>query len=149
MQNDEMLLMIREFSNVLNEFNSKAFKFIDEQLNKTGLGRTHFGILHALVDGKELPMSDLSEILHVTKPNITVLIDKLTKMNYVERISSSSDRRVFLIRLTDEGKNFLDESAAELIKSSISILNNLTNEDVGLIKQTTQTLKNLMIKFNK
>lgn len=149
MKSNESLLIIKEFSNVLQEFDNKTSKFIDEQLNTTGLVRTHFRILHELVERKELSMSSLSKILNVTKPNITVLTDKLVKLGYVERISSSQDRRVFLIRVTDEGKNFLSKSAEKLINISTHLLNNLDNEDIALIKQTTQNMRKLLSKFNK
>ncbi len=149
MQNYEILLMIKEFSNVFNEFNNKAFKFIDEQLNKTGLVRTHFIILHELMGGKELSMSDLSEILHVTKPNITVLIDKLAKLDYVERVNKSQDRRVILIRLTDKGQTFMDKSSEELVKSVDQLLDYLDKEDLDIVKQTTQAMKKLLAKLNK
>lgn len=149
MKNHELLLLIKEFSDVFNEFNSKTSKFIDMQLNKTGLVRTHFRILHELVDGKELSMSDLSVILHVTKPNITVLIDKLVKLDYVERVSSSHDRRVYFIRLTDEGKKFISKSAEELIKCSTRLFSDLDEEDLEFIKQTTQGMKKLLTKFNE
>lgn len=149
MQTNETLLVIKEFSNVLNEFNSKAFKFIDDQLNKTGLVRTHFRILYELMDRKELSMSDLSKTLNVTKPNITVLTDKLVKFGYIERISSSQDRRISLIRLTDEGKNFLSKSAEKLINTSTHLLSSLDDGDIELINQTTQTMKKLLSKFNK
>ncbi|MRN53941.1 MarR family transcriptional regulator [Paenibacillus sp. LC-T2] len=143
-----MLLMIKEFSNVLHELNSKIIKFVDEQLNTTGLVRTHFGILHELADGKERSMSDLSKILHVTKPNITVLIDKLVKLDYVERVNSSNDRRVSLIRLTDAGQRLINKTAETLINSSSEILKTLDDEDRELIKQTTQAMKKLLTKFN-
>lgn len=149
MQNDEFLVIIKDFSNVFNEFNSKSSKFIDKQLNKSGLVRTHFRILHELVGGKELSMSDLSEILYVTKPNITVLIDKLVKLDYVARVNSNNDRRVYLIRLTDKGENFIKGSAEELKKSSAHFLSNLDAEDLELIKQTTQAMKKLLSKFTE
>lgn len=149
MQNSELLTMIMDFTNVFNEFNNKAFKFIDEQLSKTGLVRTHFIILHELVGGKELSMSDLSEILHVTKPNITVLIDKLVKLDYVERVNKNQDRRVILIRLTEKGEAFIGKSSEELIKSVVQLLDYLDKEDLDLVKQTTQVMKVLIAKLNK
>ncbi|QOX65714.1 MarR family transcriptional regulator [Anoxybacterium hadale] len=149
MQNSELLSMIVDFTNVFNEFNNKAFKFIDAQLNKTGLVRTHFIILHELVGGKELSMSDLSEILHVTKPNITVLIDKLVKLDYVERVNNSQDRRVILIRLTGKGEAFIGKSSEELIKSVVQLLDYLDQEDLDVVKQTTQAMKTLIAKLNK
>lgn len=149
MQNSELLSMLMDFTNVFNEFNNKAFKFIDEQLNKTGLVRTHFIILHELVGGKELSMSDLSEILHVTKPNVTVLIDKLVKLDYVERVNKIQDRRVILIRLTEKGEAFIDKSSEALIKSFVQLLDYLDKEDLDLVKQTTQDMKVLIAKLNK
>lgn len=147
MQSDEILLMIKEFSNVFNEFNHEINKFIDVQLKKTGLVRSHFGILHELAGGKELSMSDLSELLHVTKPNVTVLIDKLVTLNYVERISSCNDRRVIFIRLTDKGELFINKSSEELIKSSTKLLDNFDEQDLELVKETTQAMKKLLLKF--
>ncbi|QOX65711.1 MarR family transcriptional regulator [Anoxybacterium hadale] len=149
MRNSELLTMIMDFTNVFNEFNNKAFKFIDEQLSKTGLVRTHFIILHELVGGKELSMSDLSEILHVTKPNITVLIDKLVKLDYVERVNKSQDRRVILIRLTGKGEAFIGKSSEELIESVVQLLDYLDQEDLYLVKQSTQVMKVLIAKLNK
>lgn len=149
MQNDELLEIIKEFSNVFNEFNSKSLKIIDKQLNKSGLVRTHFRILHELMGGKELSMSDLSELLHVTKPNITVLIDKLVKLDFVERVNSSNDRRVYLIRLTDKGEKFIKGYSEELIKSSAHFLSSLDTEDLELIKLTTQAMKKLLSKFTE
>lgn len=147
MQSDEILLLIKEFSNVFNEFNHGINKFIDAQLKKTGLVRSHFGILHELAGGKELSMSDISELLHVTKPNVTVLIDKLVTLNYVERISSYNDRRVIFIRLTDKGELFINKSSEELIKSSTKLLDNFDEQDLELVKETTQAMKKLLLKF--
>lgn len=149
MQSDEILLMIKDFSNVFNEFYHETNKFIDVHLNNTGLVRTHFGILHELAGGKELSMSDLSEFLHVTKPNVTVLIEKLVTLNYVERISSSNDRRVIFIRLTDKGENFIKKSSDELIKSSAKLFGNFDEQDLELVKEATQAMKKLLLKFNK
>ena len=149
MQNDDLLEIIKEFSNVFNEFNSKSIKIIDKQLNKSGLVRTHFRILHELMGGKEVSMSELSERLYVTKPNITVLIDKLVKLNFVERVNSSNDRRVYLIRLTDHGEQFIKTYSEEFIKSSAHFLSSFDTEDLELIKQTTQGMKKLLSKFTE
>lgn len=149
MHSDKILLIILEFSNVFNEFNHLVSRYIDAQLNKTGLGRTHFGILHELVGEKEKTMSELSDILHVTKPNITVLVDKLVKLNYVERVNSSHDRRVILIRLTKKGDDFVNVVSEELKKSSIRLLNRFNEEDLELVRETSGAIKKLLSKFNQ
>lgn len=149
MQRDEILLLIKEFSHVFNEINHGINKFIDAQLKKTGLVRTHFSILHELAEGKVLSMSDLSEILHVTKPNVTVLIDKLVTLNYVERISNNNDRRVISIRLTDKGEIYSHQLSEELKKSSAQLLDNFDEQDLELVKDATHAMKMLLLKFNK
>jgi DNA-binding MarR family transcriptional regulator len=46
-------------------------------------------------------MSELSEKIKVTKPNVTLLIDKLEKRGYVERVNASHDRGIIFIKLSN------------------------------------------------
>jgi DNA-binding MarR family transcriptional regulator len=78
-----------------------------------------------------------------------VLVDKLVKLDYVERVHNSQDRRVIFIRLTDSGEAFIGKSSEELIKSVVQLSDYLDKEDLELVKQTTQAMKKLLAKLNK
>lgn len=63
--------------------------------------------------GEALSMGELSRRLMVTNGNITGLIDRLVRDGLVERQPAPNDRRMQLVRLTDGGKRFFDDVAAQ------------------------------------
>ncbi len=68
-----------------------------------GIAPSHGDILVCLYDKNGLSVKELAEKIHRTQPTVTVLIDKLQKLGYVERIKSCEDSRVTLIKLTKKG----------------------------------------------
>ena len=53
-----------------------------------------------------MPMQELAKKVDRTKATVTVLIDKLEKLELVKRTRSSTDNRVTLIELTQKGHDF-------------------------------------------
>jgi DNA-binding MarR family transcriptional regulator len=68
-----------------------------------GIAPSHGDILVCLYEKNGLSVKELAEKIHRTQPTVTVLIDKLQKLGYVERIKSWEDSRVTLINLTEKG----------------------------------------------
>jgi DNA-binding MarR family transcriptional regulator len=76
------------------------------ELNKhgvNGISPSHGDILVCLYEKNGLSVKELVEKIHRTQPTVTVLIDKLQKLGYVERTKSWEDSRVTLINLTEKG----------------------------------------------
>jgi DNA-binding MarR family transcriptional regulator len=51
--------------------------------------------------------SQIANELGLTKPAITVLIQKLIKMGLIEKIQSDNDKRVYYVNLTDKGEKIV------------------------------------------
>lgn len=62
------------------------------------------------LQGKRVPLSELAEILMVTKGNVTGLIDRLKMQKYVRRTRCKSDRRQILVEITPEGSVKLESA---------------------------------------
>ncbi len=60
-----------------------------------------------------LKMKELSHRLMVTGGNVTGITDQLVAEGLVERVSVESDRRAFLVRLTDAGRSAFEAMAVE------------------------------------
>jgi DNA-binding MarR family transcriptional regulator len=60
-----------------------------------------------------LRMKELTRYLMVTGANITGLTDELERDGMVERISSATDRRSWIVHLTDKGRKQFESMAAE------------------------------------
>lgn len=56
----------------------------------------------------DIPVSALAESLNVSLPNMTGIVDRLVQNDLVERIPSSLDRRVILLRSTPKSKEIFD-----------------------------------------
>ena len=57
----------------------------------------------------QIKMSDISKILHISKPAVTQKINRLIQYGYVIRIPDEQDRRTVNIRITETGKQVLKE----------------------------------------
>lgn len=60
--------------------------------------------LKALEPDEELPMSALADSLNCDASNVTGIVDRLESRGLIERRSSSGDRRVKMIAVTEEGQ---------------------------------------------
>ena len=84
--------------------------------------------------------SDLSMSLKLTKPSITVMINKLIGKGYVCKYQSDVDRRTFFIRLTQEGKKIIEAEKA-VYKDFISKIKEY------LSKEELNQLSNILAKI--
>lgn len=144
-----------EIENLMNDVAHAAHYFagiihgkMDKILKEDGEGlvRSHTLVLHALMKG-DLSMSELGNRLQVTKQNITVLVDKLEKLGFVERISSEKDRRVFLIKLNEKGKEFFKVNIDKYKNSFSDTFSKLNSEDLEAFKDAILTLNKILPKL--
>lgn len=58
--------------------------------------------------------SEIAEKLKVTKPAVTAIVNRLIKMDFLERVQSATDRRFYSIIVSNKGKKLIqinDEAA--------------------------------------
>ena len=79
-------------------------------LKQTDLSLLQAYALAHLVFKGPLKMSDLCEHMQVSPAAASQLIDRLEKLEMVERISDPDDRRVRKIVVLEKGKNFVQEN---------------------------------------
>jgi MarR family 2-MHQ and catechol resistance regulon transcriptional repressor len=75
----------------------------EEVLSKEGVTRAQFQALRCVAEKGSVPMKGISERMHVTRANITGLIDKLESKGLVKRTTHHRDRRATIIELTPDG----------------------------------------------
>ena len=136
--NDLIIYNIGSLYVLLNQYFSSAYRPFQ-------LTPAKFNILFLVDDlggDKGIAQSELSDKLFVSAANITKIIDSMEKMSLVERMPSPHDRRVNLIRITDEGQKLLDDSWPTHIHSLNSLCNDFTEDEKN-------TLKGLLGKLQK
>lgn len=105
--------------------------------------RENFGISIARFDymaqlyryPEGLKMSELSRFLMVTGGNITGLTDELASEGLVTRQSSKTDRRAWMLMLTDKGKDTFEPIAEEHNQWIHELFAGLPQQDIEVVYQ--------------
>jgi DNA-binding MarR family transcriptional regulator len=109
-----------------------------------GLTEPQSAVLRNLFISGPMSSADLSRKLYVTPPNITGIIDRLGKKQFVERIKKEGDRRVALITLTEAGQELSKTLPDPIMKKFIAELADLEPEHVQLLAMAMNQILNLL-----
>lgn len=112
----ELVGKLKRISNYLTSESKKIFTD-----DSGSIEYNQFLILSLLSGENPLSVKQISSYLKITHPAAVQLLNKLIKKNYVIKYDSTSDKRVTLIKLTDEGKLVFEQlkHSAEKIDKSL------------------------------
>ena len=79
----------------------------------------------------------LGQKLQITSATMTGILDRLEKMDMIERRSHPDDRRAILVCLTEKGVRYAMEINAIMVEANTEFLNKLNPEE-------SQTFRNLL-----
>ncbi|KRF10722.1 MarR family winged helix-turn-helix transcriptional regulator [Paenibacillus sp. Soil787] len=112
----------------------------DRDIRNHGLNRTEFGVLELLYHKGAQPIQQIGGKVLMSSGNITYVVDKLEKKEYVKRKTSTEDRRLIFAEITDKGKQFIEEvfpKHTEVIEKAVA---GLTAEEKKIASQLLKKL---------
>lgn len=83
------------------------------------------GCLQALSHHDGMSQSDLAATLHVSRPTVTVMLQRMESAGMVERRADDNDSRVTRVYLTEDGRAMasrMHEVIAEVLRLSVGVL---------------------------
>ena len=98
---------------------------VHKHLSTVGLTISQFGVLEAIYHLGPLSQRDLGQKILRSSGNITMVIDNLEKRHLVRRERNTSDRRIIIVHLTNEGQKLIHKifpSHAALVTNEMSVL---------------------------
>lgn len=93
------LRLVDEFA----AFGPSYLKWVRSRLGNCGVTYARMRLLGTLHCNGPQIMSDISEVLGVTRRNVTALVDALEEEGLVRRMPHPTDRRATIIELTEKG----------------------------------------------
>jgi DNA-binding MarR family transcriptional regulator len=81
----------------------------------------------------EIIMSRIADYVNVSMSTANGIVERLIKKGYLERNRSDSDRRIVVIRLTEEGKNLVRDLKSIVSEYVMLVYNELNDEERKLI----------------
>lgn len=105
----DLVIQVMSVANVMVKESHRLFR-------PHGLSEAQFNVLNVL--GPEpagLSQRALSDVLVVDRSNITGLLDRMAQSGWVKRADHPSDRRVYVVTLTAEGRKLWQKVLPEYI----------------------------------
>lgn len=95
-------------------------------------------------------VSDVSARLNITTPSVTKLIQELEQRGLIEKDADEGDRRVVLLRLTDDGmacvKRYVVDLHREWAEAMGEIADEQVEETIYLIEHLRNTMPGAQLK---
>ena len=117
---------------------------LSNELSQGEITIPQYHILDYLYDKDEATMREVATYLFVTPPAVTGLVDKLVKMNLVEREFPSSDRRIIIICLTTKGKAVISKIKNQFNALFIAIFKKISPEERKSFFEVTEKMEKLL-----
>lgn len=90
-----------------------------------------------------LKLSDVAKTLRVTLPAVTHKVNDLVEKKYIEKETSTKDLRVTYIRLTSEGKKFVETIRDEYYQPLKMLVDHLGEEDTRHLMRILDKISNV------
>lgn len=129
--------------------NIKHLLFSREFDRTNNLGRRQLYTLNVLSQVDMLNMSNLADKIGVSNQQLTKIVDKLVRKGYAKRNYDENNRRIILVSLTDDGKQYLDEMSAKISESINVHTKNMTKERKKEILESIDVLNDFLDEITK
>ena len=123
----------------------RASNLLVDDLKKTlknyPINATEFSVMEFLYSKGEKSIQEIRDRILLASGSATYVVDNLERKEYVRRIVNQNDRRVTYIKLTEAGKDLINDIFPTHKKNTKKIFSNLTNDELV-------TLKKILKKIN-
>lgn len=134
----------------ISKTKANMVKFIENKLSQNGLDElipTHGNILTALYENNGiLTMKEIATKIGKDKSTVTVLVNKLINLGYIERQKCVNDKRITYIKLTEKSLLIKDtfNSISTQVKDTAyhNVTENEKQEFLRILKKINDNFKN-------
>ncbi|OWT48621.1 MarR family winged helix-turn-helix transcriptional regulator [Bacillus sp. K2I17] len=130
--------------------NKEIIKFTHQNASSLGLTVQQMGILNTIYAIPNITLKEISERLSVPKSTVSVNVDELVNLEFIERKQSDEDRREIKLKVTPKGQ----EASKESIENSTSYkamslaLQQLQEDDVQTLLRIHKSLLTSIKQFS-
>lgn len=112
-----------------------------ERLLRLGVSMSQLHVMSMLERHGDMSMSRLAEMIDVSLSNATGLVDRMAERGFVDRVRVEDDRRVVLVRISDAGRQVLDEIEVLRGESLRTVLDRIEPGQLEGIARATTDLR--------
>jgi DNA-binding MarR family transcriptional regulator len=119
----------------------KLTRIINLQLKPFGITTEQWSVLRTLSESDEITQKELSERADKDQATLTKILDLLEKNEFIERVQNPSDRRSFLIKITNKGTELVKDVAPFLEEIFEKIIHKIDADKLAIFKEVSLSLE--------
>lgn len=138
-----------DFDNIVDLFIENTKKlFFPEEWIALDLKFSKFELFSMLFldKRKEITMTELVEYINTPMSTATGIIDRLVKNGYIKRDRSEADRRIVILRLTEEGSQLMKRLKDLIYEYLNMIVDDLTEDEKQFMTRIVLKIMNNLQK---
>jgi DNA-binding MarR family transcriptional regulator len=117
----------------------KVFDVFDARTRSYGLKPVEFSVLHLIGRNPNISHGQLCAELALLAPNLTKILQKLSKKHLIQRLRPESDKRAIYLKLSETGQQQLDELEQVITKLERDAASQLSDQEldqlIGLLQK--------------
>ena len=129
-----------KLARAFSSFNKRSI----ESIRTFGLTQPQFAVIETIGHLGPLKVGEICNKMLVSGGNMTLVLDNIEKLGFIERVHRLEDRRAILIQLTQKGKDLFDnvfKNHAEHVTKLMSVLSAEEQKTLsGLLKKLGLTV---------
>ncbi|WP_051796253.1 MarR family winged helix-turn-helix transcriptional regulator [Kibdelosporangium aridum] len=137
---DTALARVLELATLLNDINDRGLA------DAGGLTRARAAVIWRLRDSGPVTQSDLSRAMQVTPRNITGIVDALEANDFVARERHPTDRRAFVVSLTERGEHMAEQMTKGYRELATAVFGDLADAE---LREFVTTLTGVLQRFRE
>jgi DNA-binding MarR family transcriptional regulator len=125
---EEMLMTIP--TKMCRNMDQRFVNIIIKDISKD-IAKHHFMILKMLQEKEQFYVTEIVQVLGITKSQMTSSVDKLLKLGYVERWADTKDRRKVFVALTKNGSEITEKINSQINELFHNSIKKLSQEELN------------------
>jgi DNA-binding MarR family transcriptional regulator len=136
-QQDQIIAALRQIAQAIDTYSRQL-------LTEHGLSSPQIGTLRALAKSGSSTPTELAEALHLSPQTMAGILQRLEQRGLIQRERDTTDRRSFLVRLSDEGRK-AEAKAPPLLRDEFTAqLEKLPSWEQSMMLATLQRIAQMM-----
>ncbi len=113
---------------------------LSSELNRGSISFPQFFLLAYLASEDYLTMSDIAKKMGHSTAAATGLVDRIEKLNYVERVHAAEDRRKIMVRITQKGAELVARMRREIATNLSDVMSEMDEEESDTVDHANRAL---------
>ena len=116
----------------IDKIDKKTMKLAQQE----GLTFGQFEVLEALYSKEDMSIGNVMKKILSSVGTISVIVNNLVKLDYIEKLPCKDDKRVCILHLKDKGRDCIKRVAAknaEMLEETFSVLTEEEKEELLII----------------